>query len=408
MDKDEAGKILAKSLAEKFGREIIVESSCKQRAIENSKYYKQMGGWISLVEFYNQKFHIHGLSNPDLSSLLIEYDRSFEEANYLFLENFYEANQKTLADLSSPSRFWATPIALIGDKEVKSLKNLFYKDVSQEIVNALEHFKIDNFITRYKAYSSLNNSFEKNKNLEVKFNVYRKFNEGEKIELEDIIQSSKDRTYFLVKELKSCGIKGHVFDNQFTTVLKNHKNELVCCCKENINPHLKCVFNIGKPKADIVVLDEDFLSFVINLPPEDHNVAVNKLLLKNIKDPYMLDLVINEYRNDGKQFQEYFSCLPSENQKKVIAQLNSLNKRTSHIDYFLWKQGFNINFLDYLDLYRENSEDFIKYFKSRDYSEQRTILSDLLNCEDTNEQVISWLDENYSYLIKDVGLDPNQ
>lgn len=404
MDKDEAGKILAKSLAEKFGREIIVESSCKQGTIENSKYYKQIEN-SSLVEFYDQKFHINGLNNPDLGSLLINNNSAFEEANYLFLENFHESNQQTLANLQSPSRFWATPIALIGDKEVKSLKNLFYKDVSQKIVDALEHFKIDNFITQYQAYSPLNKSFEKNKDLEVNFNVYRKFNEGEKIELEDIIQNRKGGLYLLVKELKDCGIKGYVFDNQL--VLKNHKNELVCCCKENITLHLKCVFNIGKPKADIVVLDEDFLSFVINLPPEDHNVAVNKLLLKNIKDPYMLDLVINEYCNDGKQFQEYFSCLSSENQEKLVAKLNSLDKRTAHIDYSLWKQGFNIDFLDYLALYRDSSEDFIRYFKSKDPSEQRTILSDLLNCEDTNEKVISWLDENYPHLIKDIGLDPN-
>ena len=94
MDKDEAGKILAKSLAEKFGREIIVENSCKQGTIENSKYHKQTGN-ISLVEFYDQKFHINGLNNPDLGSLLINHDSAFEEANYLFLENCYEANQKT-------------------------------------------------------------------------------------------------------------------------------------------------------------------------------------------------------------------------------------------------------------------------------------------------------------------------
>ncbi len=59
---------------------------------------------------------------------------------------------------------------------------------------------------------------------------------------------------------------------------------------------------------------------------------------------------------------------------------------------------------DYLILYEKKPRKFIKYFSKQDYQDKKKILRELLGCDTTNEEVVKWLDKNYSGLVREVGL----
>ncbi len=59
---------------------------------------------------------------------------------------------------------------------------------------------------------------------------------------------------------------------------------------------------------------------------------------------------------------------------------------------------------DYLTLYEKKPKKFIKYFSKQSTTDKKKILKELLEYDKTNEEVIQWLDKNYSDLIREVGL----
>ncbi len=60
---------------------------------------------------------------------------------------------------------------------------------------------------------------------------------------------------------------------------------------------------------------------------------------------------------------------------------------------------------DYLVLYEKNPKKFIKYFREQSNTNKKKILKELLEHDNTNEEIVKWLDKNYSGLIREVGLE---
>ncbi len=254
------------------------------------------------------------------------------------------------------------------------------------------------FEKHYSIYSSLNEGFERMEN-PFSFGFYRSFKEGESVRTGDIVEQGG--SYYLLKGrcyLLAAGrtgyrlLSGNVID----------ASKRSCCCGK-VEPKKKCFYHSGRFSYDFLVFDELFFSYMVSLPSEDQNPVVNKFVLKNVEEPYLLNLLINEYQNKGKHFEEYFSCLSSERKGDLVNKLNLFgNHNNTKIDSFIRRQGFSISSLDYLILYKENSEDFIKYFTSKCDSEKRVILSNIMNSDFINEKVIDWLNEHYLNLISDV------
>lgn len=61
--------------------------------------------------------------------------------------------------------------------------------------------------------------------------------------------------------------------------------------------------------------------------------------------------------------------------------------------------------IDHLTLYEKNTKKFMKYFSEQPDADKKKILEELLEYDKTNEEVIKWLDKNYSGLIREVGLE---
>lgn len=247
-------------------------------------------------------------------------------------------------------------------------------------------------------YSYLKEDFERMKH-PFNFGFYRSFKEGESFRGGDIIEQKG--YYYLVNgrcALFAAGRKGYRFYGENLKL----GVERQCCCGK-AEPKKKCFYHSGSFKEDFLVFDDTVFTKLTSLPLMEQNPAVNKFLLKNIEEPHWaLSLLINEYQNKGKHFEEYFSFLSSERKGRLVENLNSLgNRNNAKIDSFIRRQGFNISSLDYLILYKENGEDFIKYFTSKCDSEKRIILSNIMDSDFINEKVVDWLNEHYANLVSE-------
>ena len=150
----------------------------------------------------------------------------------------------------------------------------------------------------------------------------------------------------------------------------------------------------------------DFFNFVFSLPYEDQNIESNKIYLKNNEVKDYFEILKNEYaKGKSFHFQEYFDCLDDDRQKRVVKYLTTVRERDLSHDYFLESRGFKEIKLDYMQIYKENADNFIEYFKSKKQDDKKTILKSIMNCDYTNKAVADWLDENELELVREVSMN---
>ncbi len=151
-------------------------------------------------------------------------------------------------------------------------------------------------------------------------------------------------------------------------------------------------------------LRDDFYNFVFSIPYEDQNIEWNKTFLRYHKVSDYVDILINEYTK-GKHFQEYFECLPNnDKQQRVVRHLTSVKERDLSHDSFLWSQGFKEVNLDYMNMYKKDSQKFIEYFKSKEKDDKKIILKAIMDCDYTNKDAADWLNENELDLVREVSM----
>ncbi|MCK5025916.1 MAG: hypothetical protein KAS15_04950, partial [Nanoarchaeota archaeon] len=126
-------------------------------------------------------------------------------------------------------------------------------------------------------------------------------------------------------------------------------------------------------------LSDDFFNFIFRIPYENQKIQCNKLILKNSEVRDYPEILTNEYVK-GKYFQEYFNCLDNDCQQKVVKYLKHIKERNLSHDSFLWSKGFKEIKLDYMQIYKETEDAFIKYFKSKNHDDKKIILKDIMNC----------------------------
>ena len=147
MDKEKATRILAKALAEKVGSSVVGEVSYKDRLVEKAYLIYQVG-----EPFFVLNDHYH-----DKKIFVVDDKTDFLDANYFFLETLPGDCE------SYESRCMVTPYALIGDKEEKDIRGIFYKDIPPEVVYAMDFLNIKHYADIYAEYSHPDCAF---KNLE--------------------------------------------------------------------------------------------------------------------------------------------------------------------------------------------------------------------------------------------------
>ncbi|MDP2908803.1 MAG: hypothetical protein Q8N77_03270 [Nanoarchaeota archaeon] len=399
MDKYQATRILTEKLAEHFGRLVISDEQYKEKLVEGSQHVYVVGNPIDLcldrdfpVFYYTRKNAKGKEQSTNLEEVI--KDSIPSGTNYLFLW------MKKLSDC----RFFAqvTPYSIIGSKEADAVKKLFYKNDDVGIREAVGTLGIKDFYRLYKAY--LNNSkkfyamlfngdFENLKKEVVAFSQSLSYDSSEETRL------SQFEEKFGIKKLNSdlsmFGVEFTLPSAQQVSWLKKHRVEKLV---DMLNKHIP-------PLDEKNTLNIEFLRFVFEMPYEDQNVEVNKFLLKNFSHFLDIDLVMLREYQTGRHFNEYFELLDKDRQEGIVSMVKRSGIKNESYNVFLWSQGFKDIDLDYLKFYKEDATGFIAYFSSRSPEEKKFMIRDVMGCDFVNEEVVKWLNDNETDLVREVGFN---
>ncbi len=384
MDKRTAVLTLTERLRKAGYVNLIIDPSVEAYLLNTTKHKVLDSRKGRIRSFYVSSIELGEFEKEIVPHTPYQLEHMFPQANYFFVKG---------GSKSEYGDTWrnavVTPAALIGEVEEQVFREKFYKNVPGEILKAFEVLQVPNFIEAYNVYSSLKGDeahiFE--------LGIYRPFKKDDKIGIGDIIQGSSSKRYYLVDKIKSSGgIEGYRFQDEALKKLAKgtNKDEVYGECGGGY------IIPVKKRLSDI-----NFFDFVFSLPYEDQNMEVNKAVLKSLNDVDSCRILQKEYSN-GKHFEDYFQVLNDETKKKVVENIKALPNQNKFLNSWLFNQGFHLD-IDYLELYRKDTQGFINYFKRSDQHVQELIISDLFNCEDANKEVIEFLEKNYSSLLRDVS-----
>jgi len=314
-------------------------------------------------------------------------------ANYLFLDI-------VLPDTSEYSSVICSPFAIIGEEEVNTIKQNFYKDVNPDVIYAMDILDIKNFIKIYNHYINFSDDLFKDFKRAKGFfdTVFNISYDGDGEISPDSFESRFGESFSSFNDL---------FNKYGVEYLINTKDY------RNSNPnhsyiHKNNLFKVAKQVKNNIVNDDnhivEFFKFVFSLPYEEQNIESNKNFLSNYAgENLIVNKLFKEY-SKGKYFCDYFDVL-SENMQSIIVKSLKDVSRNPVLDSFLWKKGFEDVYLDHLNLYKSDADGFIKYFTSREFDEKKVILSDIMDYESINKEVVDWLNQNEQELVREVGLN---
>lgn len=405
MDEEKAAKIIAKELGNKLGREFIFEERHKEHLINTSEaFYQVTKPCLKGIDYFDFQ-HIYPTDNQNLIQKLISEHSPLADANYFFMTNISTKKEnKVRNDLI----FAITPYALIGKKEKQDIKNLCYKDVPKRILSAMDVFSIDNYVAAYRSYINMDykNSCWINNCITEFLNFVPNINYDGDGEINKGAFKDIGSIEALNSELEKIGIKTHISTKAYRNKLDQISNSNFISKKniQEIMIEINQKHNWNDIKTIMDKSSNDFHNFIFRLPYEDQNIEINKQLLKLYSQSIdYLDIMEKEY-NQGRHFQKYFECFDEEEQKAIVLYLVDTEKRNLAYDSILWSKGFKEVSLDYMDLYQNNADGFIKYFGSKTPKEKKIILRDIMDCDFTNKAVTGWLDINELDLIREVSM----
>lgn len=415
MDEEKAAKTLTAVLVKHFGSQVVQDQRYKDKLTKSAFCVLQFSE--PLIMGYNQfymkepdsegnKYRFGFVNNERTKKQFMNVHSSLQEAvddeekcdgaNYFFVGDLVQEKDRAV-------HFFVTPYSILGDKEAQNLRGLFYKNVPPDIMSAMHALGITYYTELYRLYSS--NSIEEG--FLEGYHAYLKLEDMlAKLEFEpcdSIIRQSKIENLMgmSVEELnKTLGKKIqpiYLYDGYSKTDERYAVKKMI----EHTKNEAKTYMAFGK-WLDIL---PGFFNFIFSLPIEDKNLEANLKILRLLADELdYVGILAKEY-SESKNFKEYFSCLDSEKQEKVVDSLKALQGRNSENDAFLWSQGFKDIGMDYLKLYKEDADTFIEYFKNRTIEEKKVILRDIMDYEFTNEKVIDWLNKNEAEPIREVGFN---
>jgi len=398
MDKYQATKILTEKLAGHFGKLIVSDDNSKKRLLEKAEYSYPVGNSLDVFIERNYPKINYAKQVSDKDALITQNLEEFvdklvpPEANYAFLSDKTALGEyKCLISL--------TPYAIIGNKEVEAIKRLFYKAYDANIREAISSLGIKDFFMLYNMYAH-------NKDFPDVFCNFEKFKK-------DFLDFLKTRTYDSSNDTRASDFDEAFGINELNLRLKQMsinftipplekstwiKNQSVQGLIKLLQKH---TFDLEFEDS----LKSEFLKFVFELPYGERNLEMDKFLFQKFNQFLDINSIMLKEYQQGKFFKDFFTVLSSGQQNMVINVIKHSNIQNSDVNHYLWMMGSRDIRLDYLNLYKENAEDFISYFKDRLSEERKVILKDIMECDFINDNVTEWLNQNESDLIREVGFN---
>lgn len=416
MDKEKAVRTLAMELVKVNGQRFIVNSAYQKHLLENAVAAYEIGykkPYSSRIYLSSIKDERCVVSSKQIKSGIDNYVKALEEycsdvkdANYIFMEPMGGLspaggyNVESWILLANTLTFFA----LVGEKEEKQLRSMFYKDVPKDIARGMGSLGIKNFIDIYKAYRD-NGDLISHPSLGISHS-HLGFCDSF-LELISKLEYDNDHEVNVRKFDELGGLSGlnsRLFElgiNERLYVSERHTSYVEESTVFRVKSQLAQFRN--RIKSDKFL--NEFLYFVFSLPREEQNVEAN---IRILNDPPSLDFVVdtlNEEYTKGCNFIEYFAALDTATRESVVESLKSIPERKPVYDSFLWSQGFKNVELDYINLYKDDAQRFIEYFSSRGIEDQKVIIKDVLQCDHVNNEIVNWLEANHYELLREVSFN---
>ncbi|MDP2908808.1 MAG: hypothetical protein Q8N77_03295 [Nanoarchaeota archaeon] len=417
MDKEEAAKVLARELVKVNGQKFIVEPAYKKHLLEHAVAAYEIEQKMPLNSFDV----VYGLNDGSViinnatfmdkrtaSDAIKDYNErikshcsKFEDANYVFTEfshGFEAAGGSYIHSWRSfNSNF--TFFALIGEKEERQLRRMFYKDLPNDISYAMNLLNIKNFVEYYKDYSSRDSiapenlkscedlagfigSLKYDSDGEVHQGVFQKIG-GQKI----------SGIHEINNRLETLGVKAKLRVRGGGNYVTRY-----------VIDEVKAELDRFKKTSMTEELWFDFTRFVFSLPVEEQNIESNKKILQiHPSLDFVVDVLSKEY-SKNIHFPDYFDITSAEAKALFIRHLDNIPARNLAYDSLLFSKGWHVK-LDYLGLYKEDTAKFIEYFRSKGVEEKKIMLKGILDSDFVNKDVVEWLDKSEPELLREVSFN---
>ena len=401
MDEYKATKVLAKELAKHNGQIIIYDQNYMKKLLDESEHVSVLGNPVEFGAYFSfskPRQIFYDLTNEDKFPNLEEFIKNnlTEEANYLF------DSRNTISN-SSFTKGTLVPYSIIGSKEIEDVKRLFYKNYDLEIRGAVSSLGIKDYFELYRVYSFEDSEtffqkylgFPMFKKETIEFLKQIKFDKDSEIHVSDF--EGIHNVENINSTLKKFGIDFSLQPKNNNWIQKQDTINLIKILKEE-NPKS---YNLGYDPNDNK-LTYDFCKFVFEMPYEDQNIESNKWILKHLSPILDKDVILlREFQ--GKHFKGYFEVLNENDQKRIAGIIKNSGMKNTANNSFLWSKGFKEVNLDYINIYKEDSDGFIEYFKTQDEEEKKIILKGIMNCAHTNKVVTDWLHKNEIDLVREAS-----
>jgi len=339
MEKNEATLILAGELAKKDYINIVLNTV-------DQEYLKDNNLGFEIIRDEGKIFVSTGYSYSYGNGLIYNFTKKQEivnrskelDSNYIFC-NTYSDNKNSIITMV-PSFH-----AIITDKEVPILQNLFYKDVDYDTKEAFEALKIKDFNLEYLAYQD---------------------------------------------EICDLGGKVRLFLNYGRGTV-NGRN-IYIFKKEG----LEFILNLPKEEQN-AELNKNIIKYLVD---SNNYSTKSKFCISDLSE--IKDIFINLYKKKDTNFPDYFYLLEDSIKTNITDIIKRL--KPEQLDYEintkLYAQGFDVP-VKFLDLYKTDVEGFSKYLSSKNGSDQEEIIKIILKLPENerNPDCERFICDNYSGLI---------
>ncbi|MBI5148551.1 hypothetical protein HZA33_02635 [Candidatus Pacearchaeota archaeon] len=350
---------------------------------------------LKLSTELSKKRYVHTVTDPAIKQALLQNSRWINDTgerteNYVFDDGERRIRARGNYVFSDEDGRIRTRVALIGEKEIRQLREIFYKNVPENIKFALDELNIKTFEGLYSLYK----------------NDIPKFLDGvNKADKEDIVQLDLegqigylvvDSSYFYTSNPKELFMFGQRYFDKYLEE-KAHSGEKNEYSQRGIKIIKKNPFT------------QHFLEFVFRLPEEDKNEQANVEIIKQFSHLINTsDIIFGFYENrrEDRKFMDYFEASNEEAKKTLLNMINSLQQHefNDEINEQLFKRGYQAP-VKIVRLYEQNPSDFMRYFSKVHTLERKKILDTLFELpkERINPEISRWLSENYAELVEEVG-----
>ena len=401
MDKYKATKVLAKELAKHNGQIVISDRHYMKKLIDESEHAYVTGNPLE----FGYKIYPTNTSSSRYKIYCLDPDKT--QDRYDCLENFVKGQAPAEANYLFDSRDhkksydnWRktdlTPYAIIGSKEIEDVKRLLYKNYDVEIRESISALGIQDYLQLFQAYSEDSKDFTR-QHLELPKFCKQTIEFLKKLRFDSSDEVHQD-------EFKKIGGLDNL--NSRLTNLKidfdlQTRNSTTWIKKPNVTILTDL---LNEKFEDNLELTIEFCKFAFEMPYEDQNIEINRCILNKYSKIVKLDtdiILLKEFQ--GKHFKKYFDALADKDKKRVVRMIKSSGMEDTENSSFLWSKGFKEVDLDHMDLYKKDTDEFIKYFQGKTAQEKRIIIKDAMACGTPNKDIEDWLAKNEIELVREAS-----